>query len=194
MAYYTVAHLLQGGGMNYAGKPGLGGPCRLQAVTPDVMTHQAWDYVFLLSDACPAAQGPVRDALDSMRREFAYWYPVDLRVSGKDLIQNHLTMALYNHAAVWVGFLPGSPSCAHAPPPRPRNVQDAKPELWPRSFFTNGTSSAAPACLLHDPPPTGPVVSRRLAEKHGRELAPAHFPGSLASPPLQSEYRPAAVS
>lgn len=26
---------------------------------------------------------------------------MDLRVSGKDLIRNHLTMSLYNHAAIW---------------------------------------------------------------------------------------------
>ncbi|KAJ1634122.1 hypothetical protein T492DRAFT_903660 [Pavlovales sp. CCMP2436] len=51
-----------------------------------------------------------------MKREFAYWYPMDLRVSGKDLINNHLTMSLYNHAAVWPD----------------------KPELWPLSMFTNG--------------------------------------------------------
>ena len=36
-----------------------------------------------------------------MRSEFQYWYPMDLRVSGKDLIGNHLTMCLYNHAAIW---------------------------------------------------------------------------------------------
>jgi hypothetical protein len=38
-----------------------------------------------------------------MRAEFNYWYPFDLRVSGKDLIQNHLTFALYSHVAVWGG-------------------------------------------------------------------------------------------
>jgi len=36
-----------------------------------------------------------------MRKEFEYWYPMDLRCSGKDLIGNHLTMSLYNHAAIW---------------------------------------------------------------------------------------------
>jgi leucyl-tRNA synthetase len=36
-----------------------------------------------------------------MRREFSYWYPMDLRVSGKDLIFNHLTMSLFNHVAIW---------------------------------------------------------------------------------------------
>ena len=36
-----------------------------------------------------------------LRQEFQYWYPVDVRVSGKDLIPNHLTYFLYNHCAVW---------------------------------------------------------------------------------------------
>ena len=40
---------------------------------------------------------------------------MDLRCSGKDLIQNHLTMSLFNHAAVW---------------------EDSK--LWPRAFYCNG--------------------------------------------------------
>ena len=30
-----------------------------------------------------------------------YFYPLDLRVSGKDLIRNHLTYFLYNHVAVF---------------------------------------------------------------------------------------------
>jgi len=32
-----------------------------------------------------------------LRKEFMYWYPLDLRISAKDLIKNHLTMSLYNH-------------------------------------------------------------------------------------------------
>ena len=36
-----------------------------------------------------------------MRNEFEYWYPCDLRVSGKDLVPNHLTYYLYNHTAIW---------------------------------------------------------------------------------------------
>ena len=30
-----------------------------------------------------------------------FWYPLDLRVSGKDLVPNHLTYAVYNHVAMW---------------------------------------------------------------------------------------------
>ncbi len=29
---------------------------------------------------------------------------MDLRVSGKDLIQNHLSFCLYTHASIWAGF------------------------------------------------------------------------------------------
>lgn len=36
-----------------------------------------------------------------LRQSFEYWYPFDLRVSGKDLIKNHLTMSLYNHFFIW---------------------------------------------------------------------------------------------
>jgi len=43
-----------------------------------------------------------------MRAEFLHWYPVDLRVSGNDLINNHLTFFLYNHCALFpeVSFVP----------------------------------------------------------------------------------------
>lgn len=43
-------------------------------------------------------------------------YPVDLRVSGKDLIQNHLTYYIYNHCAIW---------------PEQEN-------MWPQSIRANG--------------------------------------------------------
>merc|ERR1712203_356055 len=50
--------------------------------------------------AKPKTNIPVA-ALEKMRREFSYWYPMDLRVSGKDLVPNHLTYAVYNHVAIW---------------------------------------------------------------------------------------------
>lgn len=51
-----------------------------------------------------------------MRDEFEYWYPVDMRCSAKDLIRNHLTMSLFNHAAIW----------------------ENHPEKWTKSYFVNG--------------------------------------------------------
>lgn len=39
--------------------------------------------------------------MEKLRKEFMYWYPMDLRCSAKDLIKNHLTMSLFNHWAIW---------------------------------------------------------------------------------------------
>ena len=65
------------------------------------MTPDVWDYIFYKKTAYPTKCGIPKQHLDVMRREFEYWYPVDLRISGKDLIQNHLSYFLYNHCAMW---------------------------------------------------------------------------------------------
>lgn len=105
-AYYTIAHHLQG--TIDGSKPGI---CN---ILPQQMTEEAWDYVFLGKEVVIAAE--LRKKFEVMRNEFLYWYPLDLRCSAKDLIKNHLIMALFNHAAVWRDF----------------------PELWPRGYFCNG--------------------------------------------------------
>ncbi|KAI3317236.1 leucyl-tRNA synthetase [Xylariaceae sp. AK1471] len=77
-AYYTVAHYLH----------------------RDIYGNEhdeVWDYVFALADSVDLDIQP--KTLQSMRREFTYWYPLDLRVSGKDLFQNHLTFFMYTHVA-----------------------------------------------------------------------------------------------
>ncbi|MEW5307124.1 MAG: hypothetical protein WDW36_009540 [Sanguina aurantia] len=91
MAYYTVAHILQGGDM-YGSAHG--------QVKPEDMTLEVWNYV-LLGGALPGKTALPEPLLQRMRAEFEYWYPFDLRVSGKDLIQNHLSFSLYNHTAIW---------------------------------------------------------------------------------------------
>jgi len=106
MAYYTIAHLLHGGTLDGSGESPLG-------IKAEDMTREVWDFVFLgkaVSAKCPVSQ----DKLDTMRNEFMFLYPMDLRVSGKDLIPNHLTYCLYNHAAIF-----------------PK-------EHWPRSIRANG--------------------------------------------------------
>jgi len=79
------------------------------------MTSEVWDYIFF-KDAKLPETNIKKAVLDRMRHEFQYWYPVDLRVSGKDLIQNHLTYFLYNHTAIWPD----------------------QPELWPQGIRANG--------------------------------------------------------
>lgn len=44
--------------------------------------QQVWDYIFLGKEA-PKDCAIAPEALATMRREFEYWYPFDLRVSGK---------------------------------------------------------------------------------------------------------------
>ncbi|XP_054424211.1 leucine--tRNA ligase, cytoplasmic [Pteronotus mesoamericanus] len=93
MAFYTVAHLLQGGDLRgQAGSP-LG-------IRPQQMTKEVWDYIFFKESPFPKTQIP-KEKLDQLKQEFEFWYPVDLRVSGKDLVPNHLSYYLYNHVAMW---------------------------------------------------------------------------------------------
>ena len=106
MAYYTIAHFLQGD-VN-GDKPGEFG---LHANQVD---DSLFDFAFCLSEELPKMLS-MEQALKA-RHEFKFWYPMDLRVSGKDLIPNHLTMSLYVHAAIW----------------------PEQQEFWPRAFFCNG--------------------------------------------------------
>jgi leucyl-tRNA synthetase len=80
------------------------------------MTDACWDYIFLHADYNPNKMPIEKPKLDKMRQEFDYWYPVDMRVSGKDLVPNHLSFFLFNHAAIW------------------RN----QTEKWPKSIRANG--------------------------------------------------------
>ncbi|MCS7123219.1 MAG: leucine--tRNA ligase [Candidatus Aenigmarchaeota archaeon] len=41
------------------------------------------------------------DELFSKDKEFNYWYPLDLRVSGKDLLYNHLPFMIFHHVAIF---------------------------------------------------------------------------------------------
>lgn len=85
MAYYTIAHYLHA--------DPFGKTLGIGSITPEQMTDEVWDYVFAraaLSDDALAKSKISKTTLDEMRREFEYWYPVDVNISGKDLIPNHL--------------------------------------------------------------------------------------------------------
>jgi leucyl-tRNA synthetase len=41
------------------------------------------------------------EGLEALRNEFNYFYPLDCRHSGRDLIPNHLTFMIFNHDAIW---------------------------------------------------------------------------------------------
>ncbi|HWG90055.1 MAG TPA: leucine--tRNA ligase [Candidatus Thermoplasmatota archaeon] len=113
MAYYHLAPWLEPGTVTGGGSKGRKGP----GVDAKDLTEAFFDYV-LLGKGSPeaAAKGTVTaDLVRKCREEFEYWYPVDFRNSGKDLLQNHLTFFVFNHVAIW-----------------------DDPKYWPKAIGVNG--------------------------------------------------------
>ena len=104
MSYYTIAHLLH--------KDIFGKEMGTAQVKPEQMTDEVWDFIFTRTKDVKC--DITTSSLQLMQREFEYWYPLDLRTSGKDLIQNHLSFFLYIHVALF------------------------PQEVWPRSVRVNG--------------------------------------------------------
>ena len=99
MAYYTIAHLIR-------------------KIDPSSLKEEFFDYVFLgkgKAEEVAKICGVDLSLLEELRREFAYFYPLDARHSGRDLVPNHLTFFIFNHTAIF-----------------PR-------DLWPRSIVVNGS-------------------------------------------------------
>jgi leucyl-tRNA synthetase len=78
MAYYTIAP-------------------KLREIPVEDLDREFFDALFYGSDA---VDDPDERALD-LREEWNYWYPVDYRFSGNDLISNHLTFYLFHHAELF---------------------------------------------------------------------------------------------
>ncbi len=78
-AFYTIVH-------------------HLKKVPLGKIKDKLFDYVFL-GVGNPDDLGVDKKILEDMRKEFTYWYPVDFRSSGKDLVQNHLAFYIFNHTA-----------------------------------------------------------------------------------------------
>lgn len=161
MAYYTIAHHLH---------KDIFGKTRGSAnVAPEQMIDEVWDYIFArreLSDELLRDCKIPKDVLESMRREFEYWYPLDVRSSGKDLIPNHLTFFLYVHLAIF------------------------PPEYWPRAVRANGhlllngekmSKSTGNFMTLHDMVEKyGADASRIALADAGDGVADANFEEDVA--------------
>jgi leucyl-tRNA synthetase len=70
----------------------------------DNITDAFFDYVLLgrgsadqVAKECKVAA----DTIEQIRNEFSYFYPVDSRHSGRDLVPNHLTFFIFNHVAIF---------------------------------------------------------------------------------------------
>lgn len=69
-------------------------------IKPDQLSDEIWEYIFV-DGPWPPQASISKDKADTLKHEFNYFYPFDVRSSGKDLIPNHLTFALYNHVAIF---------------------------------------------------------------------------------------------
>lgn len=106
-AYYTISNFIQS---NIFGQS-------WEDIKSDDFTYEVWDYIFSNTDVEPELKDNSSintELLNKMRESFNYWYPVDLRISGKDLLSNHLVMYLFNHSACF------------------------KEKYFPRTIFANG--------------------------------------------------------
>lgn len=91
-AYYTISHLLN-------------------EIPVEELDEEFFDYVFL--GKCKRNENKTKK-MEVFRENFLYWYPVDSRHSGADLVRNHLVFFMFNHAAIF-----------------PK-------DLWPKQIVTNG--------------------------------------------------------
>jgi len=101
MAYYTIMKHIKDHG-----------------VQADQLTDAVFDYIFLgvgQPNRVAEEAGLNPKVLEQMRSEFSYFYPLDSRHSGRDLVPNHLTFMIFIHTAIF-------------------------PEaLWPRQIVVNGS-------------------------------------------------------
>ncbi|MFB5614981.1 MAG: class I tRNA ligase family protein, partial [Candidatus Nitrosomaritimum yanchengensis] len=101
MAYYTISRFVNDG-----------------TATSENLTKEFFDYIFLNKGDISLAASTSKlseDIINMMKKEFLYFYPVDSRHSGRDLVQNHLSFFVLNHVAIF----------------------DKK--LWPQEIVVNGS-------------------------------------------------------
>ena len=86
MAYYAIAPYLK------------------KMAAPD-LDDSFFNQVFLDEPALDESSKVKIDAglLEKVRNEFNYWYPLNWRLSAKDLIGNHLTFHIFHHSAIFPG-------------------------------------------------------------------------------------------
>jgi len=101
MAYYTLSRFVNDG-----------------TVESDNLTKEFFDYVFLDKGdvgVAGSSSNLSEEVINTIKKEFQYFYPVDARHSGRDLVQNHLSFFVLNHAAIF------------------------EKKLWPKEIVVNGS-------------------------------------------------------
>jgi leucyl-tRNA synthetase len=101
MAYYTIAKYVTD-----------------NSLSSEKIADRFFDYVLLgigSSDDVSRECGVRQSILEQVRDEFLYFYPVDTRHSGRDLVPNHLSFFIFNHVAIF------------------------EKKYWPRQIVVNGS-------------------------------------------------------
>jgi len=87
MAFYTLSRIIN-----------------QKKIPAEKMTDEVFDFILLgkgnVAGVAKKSKLNVK-ILKDLRSEFEYFYPVDLRSSGKDLLQNHLTFYIFHHVAIF---------------------------------------------------------------------------------------------
>lgn len=71
-------------------------------IVEEQLTDEFFDYIFLDKGDLKSVSNSTKideKTIQKIKKEFEYWYPVDLRNSGKDLLSHHLVFFLFHHAA-----------------------------------------------------------------------------------------------
>ena len=139
MAYYTIARIINE-----------------KKIPAEKLSDEVFDYIFLGIGnlRSVAKKNKLKEKIiDEMRREFEYFYPLDFRTSGKDLVQNHLTFFIFHHTAIW-----------------------NNPNYWPKAIAVNGFVNVSGTKMSKS---KGNIVPlRNLAENIGSDLVRINIVGS----------------
>ena len=84
MSYYVIARFVNDG-----------------TIRVEDLSGEFFDYVFLGKGTAEKVPHIKPDTIKNIREEFEYFYPVDSRHSGRDLVSNHLTFFVFNHVAIF---------------------------------------------------------------------------------------------
>jgi leucyl-tRNA synthetase len=130
MSYYVIARFIENGELKI-----------------ENLTLSFFDYILLGKSDLAAAStdtGLSPELLEEIRRHFNYWYPVDLRSSGKDLVPNHLLFFLFHHVALF------------------------EEEKWPKALAVNGFVSLEGQKMSKS---KGPILTMESAvSKYGADI------------------------
>ncbi|MBQ2636585.1 MAG: leucine--tRNA ligase, partial [Methanobrevibacter sp.] len=80
MSYYSIARFLKD-------------------MNPDDLNRAFFDKVYLNKDSDDITVAP--EVVKEIQDEFNYWYPLDWRLSAKDLVGNHLSFLMFHHSAIF---------------------------------------------------------------------------------------------